>query len=166
MGCIVGREEGLFAWLKELTSRDADQMWNTLAGIIKDAAKDSLGMASGSARTQTTRRESWWFNEEGLGRREVQVAKREAKKAVAQAKDKAHEDLYKKLDSKEGANDIFRIAKAREKIKRDIGNIKYIKDEGVRTIVNEGDIRKRWREYFSSLFNKRSTEGNSRLSVA
>ncbi|GJS97371.1 hypothetical protein Tco_0804339 [Tanacetum coccineum] len=41
------------------------------------------------------------------------VAKREAKIAVAQAKDKAYEDLYKKLDSKDGANDIYRTAKAR-----------------------------------------------------
>ncbi|GKD29362.1 hypothetical protein Tco_1240140, partial [Tanacetum coccineum] len=31
-------------------------------------------------------------------------AKRQAKKVIAHAKEKAYEDLYKKLDSKEGAN--------------------------------------------------------------
>ena len=82
------------------------------------------------------------------------VAKREAKIAVARAKDKAYEDLYKKLDSKEGANDIFKIVKARERRRRDIGSMRYIKDEGGRTIVREEDIRKRWEEYFSSLFNE------------
>ena len=66
--------------------------------------------------------------------------------------------MYKKLDSKEGANDIFRIAKARER-RRDLGNIKYIKEEGGRTIVSEEGIRKRWGEYFSSLFNEGNTEG-------
>ncbi|GJU69316.1 cleavage/polyadenylation specificity factor, 25kDa subunit [Tanacetum coccineum] len=41
-------------------------------------------------------------------------AKREAKKAVAKAKGKVYEDLDKRLDSKEGENDIYRIAKSRE----------------------------------------------------
>nr|GFC53052.1 protein RAE1 [Tanacetum cinerariifolium] len=86
------------------------------------------------------------------------VAKREAKIAVAKAKDKAYEDLYKKLDSKEGVNEIYKIAKARERRRRDIRNVKYIKDEGGRTIVREEDIRTRWGEYFSSLFNETPSE--------
>nr|GFB26000.1 retrovirus-related Pol polyprotein LINE-1 [Tanacetum cinerariifolium] len=74
--------------------------------------------------------------------------------AVAKAEDKAYGDLYKKLDSKDGVNEIYKIAKARERRRRDIGNVKYIKDEGGRTIVREEDIRTRWGEYFSSLFNE------------
>nr|GEX41040.1 retrovirus-related Pol polyprotein LINE-1 [Tanacetum cinerariifolium] len=62
------------------------------------------------------------------------VAKREAKIAVTKAKEKAYEDLYKKLDSKEGVNEIYKIANARERRRRDIRNVKYIKDEGGRTI--------------------------------
>ncbi|PWA75129.1 hypothetical protein CTI12_AA244270 [Artemisia annua] len=130
--------ERLSTQLEDMTSRDADQVWNTLAGIIKDAAKDCLGVASGATRTQQLSRESWWFSKEVQAKVTVKqsrfrelllcreghqaditaaverykVAKREAKKAVAQAKDKVYEDLYKRLDSKEGANDIFRIAKA------------------------------------------------------
>ncbi|GJV09945.1 retrovirus-related pol polyprotein LINE-1 [Tanacetum coccineum] len=51
-----------------------------------------------------------------------------------------------------------RIAKARERRRRDLGNIRYIKDEEGRTIVIEEDIRKRWGEYFSSLFNESRPE--------
>ncbi|GKD04415.1 hypothetical protein Tco_1179389, partial [Tanacetum coccineum] len=69
-----------------------------------------------------------------LAKERYKVAKNEAKIAVAQAKDKAYEDLYRKLDSKEGANDIYKIAKARERKRMDIGNVRYIKDEGGRTI--------------------------------
>nr|GEV49353.1 TraB domain-containing protein [Tanacetum cinerariifolium] len=65
-----------------------------------------------------------------------------------------YKDLYKKLDSKEGANDIYKIAKARERRRRDIGYVRYIKDEGGRTIVREEDIRKRWGEHFCSFFNE------------
>nr|GEY58228.1 protein RAE1 [Tanacetum cinerariifolium] len=78
--------------------------------------------------------------------------------AIARAKDKAYEDLYKKLDSKEEENDIYKIAKARERKRRDIGNVRYIKDEGGQTIVRE----KRRGEYFSSLFNE-SPPNESRL---
>ncbi|XP_071740544.1 uncharacterized protein [Rutidosis leptorrhynchoides] len=90
-------------------------------------------------------------------------AKREAKKAVAIAKDKAYEDLYRKLDSKEGANDICRIAKSRERRGRDLFNVKYIKDEAGQSIVREDLIRKRWEEYFASLFGRERTERNMEL---
>ncbi|GJZ12282.1 hypothetical protein Tco_0547512 [Tanacetum coccineum] len=172
---------------EDLSASDADQMWNTLARCIKDAAKDSVGVTRESSRTHSSHRESWWFSEEvqtkiaakqarfrelllchegnqedrAMAKERYKVAKREAKIAVAQAKDKAYEDLYKKLDSKEGANDIYRIAKARERKRRDLGNIRYIKDEEGRTI--EEDIRKRWGEYFSSLFNERRPEGSVEL---
>nr|GEW15970.1 hypothetical protein [Tanacetum cinerariifolium] len=42
----------------------------------------------------------------------------------------------------------------RERKRWDIGNVRYIKDEGDRTIMREEDIRKRWGEYFSSIFNE------------
>ncbi|GJV57817.1 hypothetical protein Tco_1458822 [Tanacetum coccineum] len=172
--------EKLTALEEDMSSHNADQMWNTLASVIRDVAKESLGVASESARTHSTHRESWWFGKEvqtkvatkqsrfkelfacndgnqediDLAKEMYKVAKKKAKIAVAQAKDKAYEDLYRKLDSKEGANDIYKIAKARERKRMDIGNMRYIKDKGGRTIVREEDIRKRWGEYFLSLFNE------------
>ncbi|XP_071707992.1 uncharacterized protein [Rutidosis leptorrhynchoides] len=129
------------------THVNADQMWESLASTIREAAKESLGVAVGTSKGHRPSRESWWISDE-----RYKEAKREAKKVVACAKDKAYEDLYKKLDSKEGANDIYRIAKARERRRRDIDNIKFIKDEAGQTIVKENEIRKRWEGYFSSLF--------------
>ncbi|XP_071740298.1 uncharacterized protein [Rutidosis leptorrhynchoides] len=134
---------------------DADQMWNLLASTIREVAKEVLGRAVGSSRGHKFDRESWWLSDDVQTKvalkqirfRELitcregtltdrtrageryKEAKREAKKAVARAKEKAYEDLYRKLDSKEGANDIYRIAKARERRPRDLDNIKFIKDE-------------------------------------
>nr|GEV63279.1 hypothetical protein [Tanacetum cinerariifolium] len=65
-----------------------------------------------------------------LAKVRYKVAKKEAKIVVPRAKDKAYEDLYKKVDTKEGANDIYKIAKARERKRRDIRNMRYIKNEG------------------------------------
>nr|GEV60521.1 hypothetical protein [Tanacetum cinerariifolium] len=93
-------------------------------------------------------KESWWFCEEvqtkvatklsrfkellscregnqediDMAKERYKAAKREAKEAVALEKDKAYEELYKRLDSKEGANDIYKIAKARERRRKDIGS--------------------------------------------
>nr|GEY18963.1 retrovirus-related Pol polyprotein LINE-1 [Tanacetum cinerariifolium] len=90
-------------------------------------------------------------------------AKREAKKAVARVKEKAYEDLYKILDSKEGENDIYGIAKARDRRKKDLGNVRFIKDKDGRSIVNEDAIRRRWEEYFSDLFNGHLSAQNENM---
>nr|GEU56610.1 hypothetical protein [Tanacetum cinerariifolium] len=56
--------EGVSTQVKVLAASDADSMWNILASNIKDAVKDTLGVAIGTSKTHMTRRESWWFCEE------------------------------------------------------------------------------------------------------
>ncbi|XP_071695837.1 uncharacterized protein [Rutidosis leptorrhynchoides] len=172
---VIGRVD---AELEMISNDDTDQMWICLASSIREVAKETLGVALGTCRGHRAVRESWWFSEEVQSKvalkqlrfRELiaggegtptdriraveryKEAKREAKKAVALAKENAYEDLYKKLDSKEGANDIYKIAKARERRRMDLDNIKFIKNEDGQTLVKEDEIRKRWEEYFSSLF--------------
>ncbi|XP_071719528.1 uncharacterized protein [Rutidosis leptorrhynchoides] len=133
---------------------------------LGEAAKEVLGVAVGILRGHRSDRESWWLSDEvqskvalkqlrfrelitcregtPAGRTRVEErykeAKREAKKAVARVKEKAYEDLYRKLDSKEGANDIYRIAKAREQRRRDLDNTKFIKNEAGQTLVKEDEI--------------------------
>ncbi|XP_071700094.1 uncharacterized protein [Rutidosis leptorrhynchoides] len=133
-------------------------MWNCMASTIRVIDKEILGVAVGTFRGHRAVRESWWFSEEvqskvalkqqrfrelitcGEGTLTERIraeerykeAKREAKKTVAQAKEKAYEDLYKKLDSKDVANDIYRIAKARVRRHRDLDNIKFIKNDAER----------------------------------
>ncbi|XP_071728515.1 uncharacterized protein [Rutidosis leptorrhynchoides] len=138
--------------------------------IIRDVAKESLGVALGTSRGHKSSRESWWISDEVQtkvalkqqrfrelitcqeGTREDRTraeerykeAKKEVKKVVACVKDKAYEELYKKLDSKEGANDMYRIVKSKERRRGDIDNIKFIKDEAGIIIMKEDEIRKRW----------------------
>ncbi|XP_071708791.1 uncharacterized protein [Rutidosis leptorrhynchoides] len=160
-----------------------------MASTIRDVAKETLGVAIGTSRAHKSSRESWWLNDDvqtkvalkqtrfrelitfGEGtpaertwiEERYKEAKREAKKAVAIAKGKSYEDLYRKLNSKEGANDIYRIAKARERRSRDLVNVKFIKDEAGQSIVKEDLIRNRWEEYFASLFGRVRPERNEEL---
>ena len=39
------------------------------------------------------------------------TARKQAKREVAKAKNEAYEELYKKLETKEGENELFKIAK-------------------------------------------------------
>ncbi|GJZ19036.1 hypothetical protein Tco_0555626 [Tanacetum coccineum] len=105
-------------------------MWNTFARVIKDAAKDSLGVTSKSS-THSTHWESWWFREEV----QTKVAAKQARfKVLFACREGTQEDIDMATE---------RIAKARERSRRDLGNVRYIKDQGGRTIVMEEDIRKR-----------------------
>nr|GEX79159.1 craniofacial development protein 2 [Tanacetum cinerariifolium] len=56
--------EGVSAQIEAISVSDANSMWNILASIIKDATKDSLGVAIGTSKTYTARRVSWWLCEE------------------------------------------------------------------------------------------------------
>ena len=47
------------------------------------------------------------------------VAKKTAKRAVNEAKGRAYEDLYRRLSTKEGEKDIYRMARARDRKTRD-----------------------------------------------
>ena len=87
---------------------------------------------------------AWWWSEEIKGKveakqeqfkalmesrteeveaRKVQyrIAKKEAKIAVAEAKNNAYETLYKRLSAKGGENEVFKLARARERRTRAIG---------------------------------------------
>ncbi len=56
-------------------------------------------------------------------------ASKEAKKVVRDAKSKVFKDFYKKLKTKEGERDIYRLAKWRDIKIKDLTSIKYIKGE-------------------------------------
>jgi hypothetical protein len=96
-----------------------------------------------------TSQQEWWKHTE------VQ-ARRNAKKAVSEARGQAYTELYRKLDTKEGENDIYQMAKLRERKTKNFNQVKCIKDEADRPLVKDEKIKNRWREYFDNLFNDES----------
>jgi hypothetical protein len=67
---------------------------------------------------------------------------------------------------KKWKNDIYRMAKSRERKTRDIIQIKCIKDETGRLLTKDGDIKNRWREYFYKLFNEDSGSLSIELDIS
>ncbi|KAI5613467.1 hypothetical protein C0J50_11355 [Silurus asotus] len=91
--------------------------WGTTAGVMREAARKVLGVTSGSRKQD---KETWWWNEEvqesirgkrlskqkwdrqsdEKSRQEYKKMRQQVKRDVAKAKEKAYEELYKRLDTK------------------------------------------------------------------
>lgn len=67
-------------------------------------------------------------------------AKKDTKKAEGDARTKAFKGLYQTLATKEGET-------------RDLEQVKCIKDDKRKVLVQEIDIKDKWKNYFHKLFN-------------
>ena len=81
------------------------------------------------------------------------TARKQAKREVAKARNKAYEELYEKLETKEGENDVFKIAKQRNRQSKDVQQVKVIKSKTGEILMKEEKVKQRWKEYFDNLLN-------------
>ena len=88
-------------------------------------------------------------------------ANKPAKRAVAMAKEEAYEELYTKLDTREGAKIIYKLAKSRDRRSRDISDIAYyVKDEDGTILTESGKIKGRW-NFFGIKSSMQKTRQNN-----
>ena len=135
-----------------------------MADCIRKSAKEILGA---SRRGGNRMKGAWWWNEgfkekvkekkdaydafmncrtneeKEFSRGRYRGAKKVAKKAVTVAKCGAYDRLYRKLETKEGEKEVFKLAKARERSTRDLGVVRCIKDENGRVLSGDAEIKGR-----------------------
>ena len=70
-----------------------------------------------------------------ISRVRYKAIKKVPKKAVVVAKSIAYDRLYKKLETKEGEKEVFKLARVREKRTRDLGDMRCIKDKNGKVLV-------------------------------
>ena len=118
--------------------------WQEINHILVETAKDAFGETSGKGAY--TEKETWWWQEEtrkavalqSATFKESQVnksdenkekfreANRASRKAVRIAKDATYEDLYTKLDSREGIKMVYKLAKTRDRRTKYISDMPFI----------------------------------------
>ena len=138
--------------------------WDKTAEMLK-TAETVLGVTFGKQKGDG---ETWWWNGEVQKsikeKKEAKKAwdkirdentkkvykekKSKAKKAVAMAKGCAYDDLYARLETKEGEKELYRLARQRNRAGKDVQHVRVIKDENCNVMVNSEAVLKRWKEYF------------------
>ena len=70
------------------------------------------------------------------------------------AKGRAYEDLYARLETKEGEKELYRLATQRDRAGKDVQHVRIIKDKNGNVMVNSEAVVNRWKEYFEKLMNE------------
>ncbi|KAK3550062.1 hypothetical protein QTP86_019161, partial [Hemibagrus guttatus] len=119
-------------------------------------------------------KETWWWNEEVQdsiqrkslakknwdmdrteeNRQEYKESQRKVKREVSKAKQKAYDELYTRLDTREGEKDLYRLARQRDRDRKDVQQVRVIKDRDGRVLTSEESVQRRWKEYFEELMNE------------
>jgi hypothetical protein len=94
------------------------------------------------------------------------VAKKTAKRTMSEVRGRMYDGLYQLLGTKEWENDIYRMAKSRERKTRDIIQVKCIKNGTERLLTKDEDIKNGWWEYFDKIFNEDSGRSSIELDIS
>ncbi|KAK3539660.1 hypothetical protein QTP70_011109 [Hemibagrus guttatus] len=145
--------------------------WETTAEVIRETGRKVLGVSSGRRKED---KETWWWNEEVQNsiqrkrlakkkwdmdrteenRQEYKELQCRVKREVSKAKQKAYDELYTRLDTREGEKDLYRLARQRDRDGKYVKLVRVIKDRNGRVLTSEESVQRRWKEYFEELMNE------------
>ena len=74
------------------------------------------------------------------------------------AKGRAYDNLYERLETKEGKKELYRLARQRDRAGKDVQHVRVIKDENGNVMINPEAVLKRWKEYFEKLMNEENKQ--------
>ena len=151
--------------------RETEGDWTRYREIVMEIAEEVCGKTTGRRQRE---RETWWWCEEVRQaimekreafkrwqadrtvekKEEYKEKTRQAKRAVAVAKEAAWQEWCREINSAEGRQRMFKIAKQMREERKDVAGGIYIKDENENILVEGQDIRERWRKYFEELLNE------------
>ncbi|KAK3550749.1 hypothetical protein QTP70_004592 [Hemibagrus guttatus] len=87
-------------------------------------------------------------------RQEYKELQHRVKREVSKAKQKAYDELYTRLDTREGEKDLYRLSRQRDRDGKDVQQVRVIKHRDGRVLTSEESVQRRWKEYFEELMNE------------
>ncbi|KAK3517406.1 hypothetical protein QTP70_009198 [Hemibagrus guttatus] len=137
----------------------------------KMTGRKVLGVSSGRRKED---KETWWWNEEVQNsiqrkrlakknwdmdrteenRQEYKELQCRVKREVSKANQKAYDELYTRLDTREGQKDLYRLARQKDRDGEDVQQVRVIKDTDGRVLTSEESVQRRWKEYYEELMNE------------
>ena len=144
--------------------------WQETQAAILDACGDKCGETNGNRGRE---KETWWLCDEvqdairlkkeaykvwhGCRTTEdksiYRARKRDAERSVVIAKQRALDEWCENLNTAEGRRKMFAMAKQLRRDKKDIIGGYFVKVENGEIKTTDADIRQRWKDYLSELFN-------------
>ena len=70
------------------------------------------------------------------------------------AKGRAYDNLYERLEIKEGEKELYRLPRQRDRVGKDVYHVRVIKNKNGNVMVNSEAVLKRWKKYFEKLINE------------
>ena len=136
--------------------------WKRIAEMIRSITRRELGETLGKVST-AGRRETWWWNQEvkvklknkkktkkawdiirdDASKLAYKTARKQAKIEVAKARNRAYEELYEKLETKQGENEVFQLAKQRNRQSKDVQQVRVIKSKTGEILMEEEKVKQR-----------------------
>ena len=71
------------------------------------------------------------------------ILRKQAQREVTKARNKAYEELYEKLETKEGKNELFKIAKQRKRQSKDVQQVRVIKSKTGEMLMEKEKVKQR-----------------------
>ena len=82
------------------------------------------------------------------------TAKKQAKREVTKARSKAYEELCEQLERKERENELFKIAKQRNRQSKNVQQVRVMRSKIGEMLMEKEKVKQRWKEYFDNLLNQ------------
>ncbi|KAK3550798.1 hypothetical protein QTP70_005711 [Hemibagrus guttatus] len=122
--------------------------WETTAEVIRETGRKN------SIQRKRLAKKKWDMDRTEENRQEYKELQHRVKREVSKAKQKAYDELYTRLDTREGEKDLYRLARQRDRDGKDVQQVRVIKDRDGRVLTSEESVQRRWKEYFEELMNE------------
>ncbi|KAK3537926.1 hypothetical protein QTP70_024555, partial [Hemibagrus guttatus] len=122
--------------------------------MVVDFAK-RMDMAVDSIQRKRLAKKKWDMDRTDENRQEYKESQCRVKREVSKAKQKAYDELYTRLDTREGQKDLYRLARQWDQDGKD-QQVRVIKDRDGRVLTSEECVQRRWKEHFQELMNEKN----------